>query len=270
MALRAGDVDGARDHVTLGMQLAAAAGNRWVEAHLRRVAASVALVAGETAAAAEEAAAARAICRDLGLADVEPTVVALEAAAAGAAGDVETATRLIDEAVAMLEPSTEQAYLVWYEAWRIAELGGDREAADEAIGAAAALVETVVATLDPPDRDRALSDVPEHRAILVERDRRFPRTATVSVPSASRGQGRPLREDEWVDVRWTVHLPDDLEVTDPVERRRLQVLRLIAEADAQGAAARAIDLAAALDVGQATIKRDLAMLRESGALSPLG
>ena len=56
----------------------------------------------------------------------------------------------------------------------------------------------------------------------------------------------------------------DLEIADKQERRRARILRLLEEACAQGAAPTVDSLALALGASPATIKRDLAFLRQAG------
>ncbi len=95
-------------------------------------------------------------------------------------------------------------------------------------------------------------------------ERRTARQLTIRLAQIDAPIGRPLREDEYVTVDWTVFAPEDDVITDPVERRRYQVLRLLREAAEQSAAPTVADLAAVLDVSQRTIKRDLAALRAAG------
>jgi len=91
-----------------------------------------------------------------------------------------------------------------------------------------------------------------------------PGRVSVRLPAAGAPTGRPLREDEWVEVVWTVAALEDETIAGKVARRRHRLLRLLREAKEQGAAPTVDDLAAALEVSRATIKRDLAALRRAG------
>jgi len=86
----------------------------------------------------------------------------------------------------------------------------------------------------------------------------------VRLPAASAPTGRPLRDGEWVEVVWTVATSEDESISGKVARRRRRLLRLLREAEEQGAAPTVDDLAEALEVSRATIKRDLAGLRRAG------
>ena len=86
----------------------------------------------------------------------------------------------------------------------------------------------------------------------------------VRLPRDSAPTGRPLQDDEYVAVTWTLSAPEDSVCGSEVERRRQRLLRLLGEAGAQGAAPTVDDLAEALQVSQPTIKRDLAALRRAG------
>ncbi|MEA3341184.1 MAG: tetratricopeptide repeat protein, partial [Chloroflexota bacterium] len=86
----------------------------------------------------------------------------------------------------------------------------------------------------------------------------------VRLPAASAPTGRPLRDDEYVTVTWTVAVPEDKVIPGKVTRRRHRLLRLLRQAAEQSAAPTAPDLAEALDVSARTIERDLAALRDAG------
>ncbi len=91
-----------------------------------------------------------------------------------------------------------------------------------------------------------------------------PGQISVRLPAASAPTGRPLRDDEYVTVTWTVDTPEDEVIPDKVLRRHLRLLRLLREAADQSAAPTVPDLAQALGVSARTIERDLAVLREAG------
>ena len=92
---------------------------------------------------------------------------------------------------------------------------------------------------------------------------------TVRLPRAGAPTGRPLREDEWVEVTWTVAAAEDAAIAGKAPRRQHRLLRLLREAGEQGAAPTVDDLAAALGASRATIKRDLAGLRDAGQLATM-
>jgi predicted ATPase len=86
----------------------------------------------------------------------------------------------------------------------------------------------------------------------------------IRLPRADATTGRPLHDDEFVAVTWTVDAPEDTEIPRKTARRRHRVLRLLDQAQAQGAAPRDQDLADALGVSLPTIRRDMAALRAEG------
>ena len=92
----------------------------------------------------------------------------------------------------------------------------------------------------------------------------LPGQMRVRLPRAEAPTGRPLRDDEYVEVAWTVAAPEDEAITGKVARRQRQLSRLLAQAADQGAAPTVDDLATALGVSRATLKRDLAALRRAG------
>jgi DNA-binding SARP family transcriptional activator len=91
-----------------------------------------------------------------------------------------------------------------------------------------------------------------------------PHQLSVRLPLVVAPTGRPLRDDEWVDVVWNIAAVEDENIPGKTARRQHRLLRLLREAEEQNAAPRVTDLARALDVSPKTIKRDLAALRAAG------
>jgi biotin operon repressor len=110
----------------------------------------------------------------------------------------------------------------------------------------------------------ARTRVPDHRAIVAATEHTFATERTVTLPRIDVPLGRPVRDDEWIDVRWTVTDPSDSSIRNRGERRRRRLVRLAEQAEQQGGAPRVEDLAEALGASAATMRRDLASLRRSG------
>jgi tetratricopeptide (TPR) repeat protein len=91
-----------------------------------------------------------------------------------------------------------------------------------------------------------------------------PGQISVRLPRAGAPTGRPLRDDEYVTVTWTVAVPEDEVIPRKVIRRRHCLLRLLREAADQSTTPTVPALAAALEVTPRTIERDLAALRAAG------
>lgn len=238
--------------------------HRWVEVHLRRLGALVALTLEDTDLARTHATLALEASEEMGLTDVTPTVRAIMAA-------VELAEDRSDESVvtarlatADLQQGSEQPYSVWFQHYVSARAAGLVDEASDALGKAVSLLEDVLDRLDVELRGTSLAGVPEHRRIFEARDQFLPVRLTVRLPRIDVPIGRRLRDSDMTEVLWTVSQPADALVTDAPERRRLRVTRLSAEAAEQGAAPRVGDFATALGVSVATIRRVLASLRESG------
>jgi DNA-binding SARP family transcriptional activator len=92
----------------------------------------------------------------------------------------------------------------------------------------------------------------------------LPRQIVLSLPAAAAPTGRPLREDEWVQVSWTVVAAEDEDYHGKVARRRHRLLRLLRQAAQQGAAPTVAALAESLGISTRTLKRDLAAMRGAG------
>jgi tetratricopeptide (TPR) repeat protein len=114
-------------------------------------------------------------------------------------------------------------------------------------------------------RRRYLDNVDAHREIVAAHAAWQSRSLkAVRLPCADAPTGRPLRDDEYVTVTWTVAAPEDEALEDGPARRQARIHRLLQEAAEQGATPTVGDLAAALAVSEPTVRRDLAALRHAG------
>jgi len=91
---------------------------------------------------------------------------------------------------------------------------------------------------------------------------------TVTLARQDAPLGRPLTTDEMVTLHWTIEAPEDATVAGKVARRRYVLRRLLAEAEAAGAAPTDDDLARALGVSRHTILRDMVALTQAGVSLP--
>jgi predicted ATPase/DNA-binding SARP family transcriptional activator/biotin operon repressor len=132
---------------------------------------------------------------------------------------------------------------------------------------------TLRANIKDPLLERSfLENVASHREIIVAyRDLQTQDQASkvqIRLPRAEAPTGRPLRPDEYTLVKWTVFAPEDDIIPSKTERRRQRLLRLLADAQSQGAAPSQDHLAEALGVTRRTIERDMADLRQRGVALP--
>lgn len=118
--------------------------------------------------------------------------------------------------------------------------------------------------LSDEETKRALARLPLHREIHRAWKTSRPRVVTVLLAAASAPTGRPLTEDEFIPVAWTVDHAIDAKLSPGPARRSHQLVRLMEEAAAAGAAPTVNDLASVLGVSPATLRRDLAALRKQG------
>jgi DNA-binding SARP family transcriptional activator/Tfp pilus assembly protein PilF/biotin operon repressor len=145
--------------------------------------------------------------------------------------------------------------------------------ADEILSGAYEELLGLQANIQDPSLERSfLENVAAHRAIIVAyRDlqaRSQLGQVQVRLPRVDAPIGRPLRDDEYTTVSWTVFVPEDETISNKTERRRQRLLRLLMEAQSQGAAPTHDHLAEALDVTRRTIERDMADLRQRGVDLP--
>ncbi len=153
------------------------------------------------------------------------------------------------------------ACLAYKGAYRALLAAGETERGQAALGAAYRLLLSYADSIsDPKRRDAYLHDIEPGRAIWNDYQRMVKRLVQLPLPRTDVPLGRPLRPEEWVTVTWTLETPLDQAIADKVEQRRVRLLRLLEEAQSQGAAPTYEHLAQALKVGLRTIERDMAAL----------
>jgi hypothetical protein len=221
-------------------------------------------------------------------------------------GDLAQAQGHVEQIVGSLETGNldglDDVFQVYLTCYRVLHATHDPRA-PTLLHAACHLLQERAATIPHEETRRAfLGKVPSHRELLAacqerqasvqeresdaegsrrgsaERSRRAAkrpegsRRITVSLPRSEAPLGRPLRDDEFVAVTWTLAVPEDETIGSStcserqrrLARRRHRILRLLREAEAQGAAPRDEDLAQALGVSLSTLRRDVAALRQEG------
>jgi len=187
-------------------------------------------------------------------------------------GRPEEARQLVEQAIVKLEGLEEQvgrireAYFVRCQI--IAATDGPKAACPDLERAYQHLAQVAARIKDPALRRSFLENERRNRAIVAAHRRgQIPpplRQQRVSLPRVDAPTGRPLRQDEYVTVKWTVTAPEDGVISGTIARRRHRLLRLLGEAAAQEAAPTVAALANSLDVSTRTLKRDLAALRAEG------
>ena len=202
-----------------------------------------------------------------------------------AQGDITQARIHIAEILAHLEkggtPSissghaldgTDEPFRVYLTCYRVLHANHDPRAEGILHAAHSLLQERAAQIIDEKLRRSFLENVEAHREIVAAyhelQASKSGYRKQVRLPCANAPTGRPLRDEEHVTVTWTVNAPGDNEICPKTARRRHRILRLLAEAQAQGAAPRDKDLAEALSVSLPTIRRDMATLRAEGHTLP--
>jgi predicted ATPase/DNA-binding SARP family transcriptional activator len=180
-------------------------------------------------------------------------------------GDTAQAYDYIEELLKHLEMSTlhgaEEPFLVYLICCRVLQALQDPRASDILKSAHSLLQEEAAKIGDEELRRSFLENVKAHREIIAAYRELQGRRITVRLPRTDAPLGRPLRDDEYVTVTWTVDAPEDDAVRGKVARRHHRLLRLLTEAQAQDAAPTHTHLAEALGVSRRTIERDVAALR---------
>jgi DNA-binding SARP family transcriptional activator/predicted ATPase len=268
VAARAGRLDDATTLLRHGLAVLADVRDAWLELQLQRSTALVEIARGDAAAALGRLDAAITTCRATGTDEQRPGLVAARGLALLELGRAEDALTATAEAVDGLGAGAEYACAaLWWHHRAVAALGDETNAAITLERAHAELVRRLDG-LEPAPRRRAIDRVPEHAAIAAAHAVLHPTRLQVRLPSAEAPTGRSLREEDLVEVTWTVEAPEDVAVVDVGERRRRQLVRLLEEATAQGAAPTVDDLAEAVGSSRSTVRRDLATLRQLGSSTP--
>lgn len=262
---RKGTYEAAWEAFRRGLDLAMTAEDQWLSAQILREYGSAELGAGNAQNALIRASQAEALCEKTGMDDLIIGVRALKGRALLELGRPEEAVAETAKAVKTLRPGMEFAHLVHFSHGLVLEELGEHSAAYAQFERAYKMLLDSVADLGPDDREQALL-VEDHAGIIDWWRTTQPQVSEHLIASIDAPTGRAVTPDECVKVRWTVHDPSDLEVKDRAERRRHRLLRLLVEARTQRAAPTVRDLAAALGVGDATVRRDLALLRAGGVM----
>lgn len=231
---------------------------------VRRILATLEADGGDNWAAAAQLDEVLDLSEDYAIDNVLPNVLAHRAVLATAIGDLATAESHVDRALSLNKAGLDQAHVT---AWRCATTLAVLDRGDEAteqFGLAHEMLAASLRGLSPAVADRSRQVIPEHAQIVEQYERRFTISASVALPAADAPLGRPLRNEELVDVTWTVSDPDDWTHESAGARRRHRLVRVVGEANDHGASPRITDLAEAMGVSERTVKRDLADLRTEG------
>ncbi len=111
----------------------------------------------------------------------------------------------------------------------------------------------VFAGIADKDRQQAFERVPGWRELMQDWERQHLRRMTTDLPLS----GKTTR----IAAQFTLETPEDNRIHSKTKRRHSQLERVLREANQQGVVARVADLANLFGCGTATIKRDLAAIR---------
>jgi tetratricopeptide (TPR) repeat protein len=254
----------AKQRLTYAIDQAIKAEDRRTEVQVHLNLALVDMDLGHRDEALDRLAIARELSRSYDLVDFTAVLAAVEALVRSELGQLGEAAELTETTIRNNHRGAELAHLAAWWCARALMACDQLEAASEQVALAHELLTHTLEGLPETTRQRAWTDVPEHRQILEARERYFLDRIVCEVPAQSAPTGRSLGGDDFVSVTLTRSDPNDWLVEDSIERRRLRLQRIAVEALDQGGVARQADLAAVLEVSERTVKRDLAELRAEG------
>jgi hypothetical protein len=136
----------------------------------------------------------------------------------------------------------------------LAQLGRHEESS-QALQLAHQELMLVFAGITDKDQQQAFKRVPGWYELMQDWERQNLRRMTADLPSSL--PGKTTR----ITVQFTLETPEDNRIHSKTKRRHSQLERVLREANQQGVVARVADLADLFGCGTATIKRDLAALR---------
>ncbi len=264
IALEKGELAEAHRWLQASLEAIRTASSPWLEVQVRHLQAILALREGKPETALRLLDEAEGVCRELGMQDLAISLLALRGKALLDLGEPQAALAATTEAMAQLRPGVAEAYLVPFWHYQVLTALGRTEEARAALEQAYRTLMRFLEGFSPAQQRRSIQRVQEHREIVTAWEAAQPGRVVFRLPRADAPTGRPLRDDEWVEVAWTVGAPEDETIPRKTARRQHRLLRLLREAAEQGAAPTVDHLAEALGVSRATIKRDLAALRRAG------
>ncbi|RZV46432.1 MAG: DUF1670 domain-containing protein [Acidimicrobiia bacterium] len=259
VARRAGNREAAQAALDAGLARTDRAAARPARLQLLRTKAHLHLDAEDLTDGLRTAEEATAECVEAGAGWLLPDLAVPLARALVLTGQAERALEATDSYQGVAQ---EAALLYWRcEALR---LMGDEERAYAVLETAHEAMFRQLDGLSAEDISNSLRNVPIHRDIDAAWQDARPTRLTVQLASASAPTGRAVHPSELIEVSWTIHHPLDERVGTGPALREVQLMRLMSEADAAGAAPTIVDLANALDVSTATVRRDIERLRSAG------
>ncbi len=257
-----GELETAKTNLEFGLDKIKEVGNHLAEFSASKDLAAIALQMEQINVALEYLEQAEVVAQTYSFSSALPAITALRARAAFQREDLHTALELIQTAFSGLgDDALLEERLLHFEI--LSDLGQTDEAR-VVINETHRRLLTVVSELYPDHRYTSLQRVPVHRAIIDAWERTHLEREVVRLPRIGAPTGRPLRDNEFLNITWTRSEPKDDMVSNKSERRKRQLERLLHEAIEQGAAPSVDDLARLLGASRATIKRDIVELRHSG------
>ncbi len=254
-----GRFDESRTHLTTALAGTRASENHWLEIQALHALALVELESGNHGHAIGVADEALGVSRTYGFGDFAPNLLSIRGMAQLAQGDLNSALASTSEAIKLLHPGSNRAYLIPHRHAVVLEACGRSDEAALFAAEAASMLDQALAGL-PEDKLEAVRSVPEHSKIQTGTAKTVEaRMVREGVPT-----GRHLTDDDYVPVRLTIHQPSDLQIADPATRRGQQIIRLVSEAREQGAVPTVDDLASHLSTSVRTVRRTIAGLRTAG------
>jgi len=251
IAVRSGDLEQAEEYLGDVVLAASQEQGEWFAAQKYRSYAGVALAMGDHDKALRYLDQALEACRTADLQDLATVLEARRAVALSERGLTTEAVKAARTAVAGVHGGVEQPYLVNFALFVALEREGPE--AMTCLGSAYHGLMDSLQEFDTAQITRSLQ-VPEHQAIVTAWAERHPVTRLVSL-SAKSGQGS-------IEVEVTVDEPADRLLPDRVARRRSRLSRMLAEIDSRGAVASTEVFSGLLGVSTATVRRDLADIRQ--------